>query len=188
MPRHLRVVPNAPVPGRMRSPTHGTFRTGALLSRVIRTRSALGAAAHRPATHAARPAVRAWTGDPRPKRAHPRPKSSSKTGPPSATSCKLVHLRIRSVGNPATGGGGWSRWTSTRASDNDFAGPRPHRGVRLAILLLHVRQGIALYTPRLSLHSGEGAMHLCRLLAGASTNCRVRQSELPQLCQTPRGP
>jgi len=60
-------------------------------------------------------------GIPRPIRAHLRPKSSSKTGPPSATSCKLVHQLARPAGNQATGGGGWSRWTSLRASDRRIA-------------------------------------------------------------------
>jgi len=38
-------------------------------------------------------------------------KCLSKTGPASASSCKLVHLS----GDRTTGGGGWSRWTSMHA-------------------------------------------------------------------------
>jgi hypothetical protein len=45
-------------------------------------------------------------------------KSSSKTGPPSVTSCRLVHQLARPPGNQATGGGGWSRWTSTCPEPN----------------------------------------------------------------------
>ena len=46
------------------------------------------------------------------------PKSSSKTGPPSITSCKLVHCN-NAV--PATGGGGWFTWTNMHAFDKPIA-------------------------------------------------------------------